>query len=100
MHIGIRHLESYPYRDIWLEISHNLSDSTFFHKDTLHLYLADQWGNWHGKGIGGLLQHTDTHPPKIQIKARNSQSTFQIIHLMNDSLLKSVYDIGIQLKRP
>ena len=32
--IGIRHLDSYPYRDIWLTLNN----------DTLHFYLANEEG--------------------------------------------------------
>lgn len=98
--IGIRHLESYPYRDIWLEMSHNLQDSTSFQKDTLHLYLADEWGNWYGNGIGGLLQYTEEQVLRIHLQEKNNHPSFRIVHLMNDSLLKSVYDVGIQLRHP
>ena len=46
--IGIRHKDTYKYRDLWLTIN----------QDTLHLYLADSIGNWQGKGIGNTKQLT------------------------------------------
>lgn len=99
MEVGIRHLESYKYRDLWLEINHNLQDSTLFQKDTLHIYLADSIGNWLGKGIGGLTQYavdvctynipdTTTHAP-----------TFYITHLMNDQPLESIHNMGIKISQ-
>lgn len=97
--IGIRHLESYPYKDIWLEINHNLKESTIFQKDTLHLYLADKNGNWYGNGIGGLLQYTTDDILRIHLQEKSNQSSISIIHLMNDSLLQSIHDIGIQLQQ-
>lgn len=97
LQIGIRHLESYPYKDIWLEVCHNLQDSTIFQKDTLHLYLADSLGDWQGKGIGGLLQYTEEAPLKVEIKESHSNASIHITHLMSDSLLRSIYDVGIQV---
>lgn len=98
MQIGIRHLESYPYRDIWLRISHNLQDSTLYQDDTLHLYLADKEGNWHGNGIGGLLQYATDSAFKVHLQEKSHRISFRITHLMSDTLLKSVYDVGIRLK--
>lgn len=99
MLIGIRHLASYPYRDIWLEIGHNLHDSVDFHKDTIHLYLANQLGDWYGNGIGGLYQYTKNNVLKLHLQTKSSLTSFYITHLMSDSLLKSIYDIGIQLQK-
>ena len=99
MQIGVRHLESYPYKDIWLEINHNLKDSTTFQKDTIHLYLADPKGNWYGNGIGGLLQYTTNNILRLHLQENSNQSSINIIHLMKDSLLKSIHDIGIQLQQ-
>ena len=36
--IGIRYQESYPYRDIWLEVSHNTKDTLTYVTDTLHFF--------------------------------------------------------------
>ena len=36
--IGIRYQESYPYRDIWLGVSHNTEDTLTYVTDTLQLF--------------------------------------------------------------
>ena len=85
--IGIRHKDTYKYRDLWLTINN----------DTLHLYLADSIGNWKGKGIGNTRQLAfswDT--PKI---SQDSIAEFSIIHIMKDSILPDIQDIGLQIKR-
>ena len=46
MTIGIRHQESYPYRDLWINISTNVKDTSTYTTDTLQLFLADKTGNW------------------------------------------------------
>ena len=95
--IGIRHLESYPYRDIWLGISQNWEDSTLYRTDTLHLYLADEKGQWHGNGIGGMMQFIQK-PPMLWIQPDSvSNRSIMIHHLMSDSILKSIHDIGLKI---
>ena len=85
--IGIRHKDTYKYRDIWLSIN----------EDTLHLYLADSIGNWKGKGIGNTRQLSSSWDSNIS--AKDSISEFRIIHIMKDSILSDIQDIGLQIKR-
>lgn len=84
--IGIRHLDSYPYRDIWLTLNN----------DTLHLYLADKEGNWNGEGIGDLRHFTYTSDLEIQHK---SVSELRITHIMQHNPLFGIHDIGIHLRK-
>lgn len=95
LQIGIRHMATYIYRDIWLEISCYSPNYTY--NDTLHLMLSDSKGNWFGKGIGGLIQHSIELPKDFIIKDSCCLPTFHITHLMKDSLLKGINDIGIQI---
>ena len=95
LQIGVRHMATYTYRDIWLEISSDSPNHT--NKDTLHLMLSDSKGNWYGKGIGGLIQYSIKLPKGFVIKDSCCLPTFYITHLMKDSLLKDINDIGIQI---
>lgn len=95
--IGIRHLESYPYQDLWIGIDQNLQDSTFYRTDTIHLYLTDKKGSWIGHGINGLLQFTHDSG-FLSHSEEEGKYSFRIYHLMSDSLLPSINDIGIRLK--
>lgn len=86
--IGIRHNDSYHYRDLWLAMDN----------DTLHLYLADSIGNWKGSGIGNTRLFTDTIRP-----ARSTQDTLREIrirHIMQDTPLTDIRDIGIRITLP
>lgn len=84
--IGIRHKDTYKYRDLWLTIN----------DDTLHLYLADSIGNWKGKGIGNTRQLTS--PWKTNKVYQDSIAEFRMIHIMKDSILHDIQDIGLQIK--
>lgn len=84
--IGIRHLDSYPYRDIWLTLNN----------DTLHLYLADKNGNWKGEGIGDLRHFIYTSGTEFQY---NSVPELRITHIMQHNPLPGIQDIGIHLRQ-
>lgn len=85
-HIGIRHNDSYPYRDIWLAIG----------TDTAHIYLADKNGNWIGNGIGQMRQL------EIPINLHNTADSItqiNVIHLMEQNPLPGLHDIGLRIEK-
>lgn len=88
--IGIRHKDSYLYRDIWLGI---IQDEQV---DTVHLYLANESGNWKGDGIGEMRLYTELLP--IQVCQKDSTHIIQVAHIMEDDMLKGINDIGICIK--
>lgn len=85
--IGIRHLYSYKYKDIWLKVN----------QDTIHLYLADSTNNWKGNGIGEIRQFNQ--PFKLHLSFNDSIREFHVTHIMQDSLLNGIQDIGIQIRK-
>lgn len=91
--IGIRHKDSYLYRDIWLAITQGSKT------DTLHLYLADEKGNWLGHGIGELRQYVFPIHPAYPIEAADTLRTIHIRHIMKDQPLAGIHDIGVCLKQ-
>lgn len=85
--IGIRHKDSYKYRDLWLTIN----------QDTIHLYLADTIGYWKGTGIGEIRQLV--YPIQIQLSSQDSIRKFHITHIMQDNPLGGLHDIGLKIVR-
>lgn len=85
--IGIRHKDSYPYRDIWLTIN----------QDTVHLYLADSIGNWRGNGIGGIRQ--SNFPIRLSQPTKDSIKEFRITHVMRDHPLNGILNIGLKIEK-
>lgn len=86
--IGIRHKDSYPYRDLWLEVN----------GDTVHLYLTDSTGNWKGQGFGEMRQLDVAIRPAIP--QEDSIREFRIRHIMRDNPLTGIHDIGLHITRP
>jgi gliding motility-associated lipoprotein GldH len=86
--IGIRHKDTYPYRDLWLTVN----------QDTIHMYLADTTGYWLGNGIGNIKQYSNTFQP--QMGTRDSIKELRVTHIMQDNPLHGICDIGIHIKHP
>lgn len=86
--IGIRHKDTYPYRDIWLTVN----------QDTIHIYLADTTGYWKGSGIGNIKQYSSTF--QIKTETGDSIKEFRVTHIMQDNPLHDICDIGIHIKHP
>lgn len=83
--IGIRHKDSFEYRDLWLKIN----------QDTIHLYLADKDGNWLGHGIGEIKQITFPFTLK---STNDSIKEIRIVHIMQQNPLLNLQDIGISIQ--
>lgn len=94
--IGVRHNETYPFRDLWIEIHHPLIPHS--PHERIHLYLADKHGNWKGTGTAGNLYQYTAKGLKLELQP--GDSILQITHIMNTSPLQGISDIGIRLSFP
>ena len=93
----IRTGSSYPYRNIYLFVTTNSPNDKSI-TDTLQYNLADDNGNWYGKGFG------DIHELNLPFKTNvffPVKGTYQIKvqHGMRVEDLKGVYDFGIRIVR-
>lgn len=86
---------SYPYRDLWLLIDQNLTDS-LAHTDTLRYILADEHGKWLGGGAGGLNQLSF---PYRTFTLRDSINNYRLTirQAMDDEQLRGVEKVGIKI---
>ena len=95
--ITIRNTSSYEYRNIFLFIKtsspHGLSI-----KDTVEYKLADEKGNWFGKGLGDI--HDISVPFKTNILfPENGTYTFTVEQGMRNEDLEGIVDIGLRVIR-
>lgn len=90
---------SYPYRDLWLGVGHNLTD-TLFHVDTLRVMLMDEQGKWIGSGVGGLNQFSVPYLLNLSPVARDSVTgyTIWIKQVMGDNPLHGVEKVGLKVE--
>ena len=93
----IRTGASYPYRNIWLFVT-TTSPQGHSITDTLQYNLADEKGNWYGKGSG------DIHELNLPFKSSvffPLKGTYQlrVQHGMRVENLKGVYDFGLKVEK-
>ena len=91
----VRNNNYYPYRNLYLIISHNLEDSTTWQTDTLKYMLANEEGKWNGEGWNSLYH--SSLPLKTAVPRHPGNYTFKIIHGMKDEKLLGINDIGIKI---
>lgn len=85
----------YPYREIWLEITHNLTD-TIMQTDTLKHELTDDYGRWLGGGSGGINQSSLQIINNVHLDSARVYN-LSINHLMSDNPLNGVEKVGIKI---
>lgn len=93
----IRTGSEYPFRNIYLFVTTTAPDGKNM-TDTLRYDLADEKGNWYGKGFG------DIHELKLPYKSNvffPASGTYQINiqHGMRVEDLKGVYDFGLRVEK-
>ncbi|HPY67787.1 MAG TPA: gliding motility lipoprotein GldH [Bacteroidales bacterium] len=96
VYFTIRTGSEYPYRNIFLFVTTTSPDGNKM-TDTLEYYLADEKGNWFGRGAG------DVHELNLPYRSmvffpRKGNYNFTIRHGMRIGDLKGVYDIGINIR--
>ncbi len=88
----------YSYRDLWLRVDHNLTD-TLFHSDTLHVEVSDEQGRWLGSGAGGLNQLSVPYLKHVHPAVRDSVTGYRVMirQTMSDNPLQGVEKIGLKV---
>jgi len=86
---------SYPYRDLWMMVEQNLTD-TLFHADTLRVMMADEKGRQLGSSVGGLHQLSIPWL-KFSVDDQTRPSQIRIRHLMTDDPLPGIEKAGIKI---
>jgi gliding motility-associated lipoprotein GldH len=95
----IRTGSDYPFRNIFLFVTTTAPDG-YTITDTLQYDLADEKGNWYGKGFGDVHELDLSYKSNVYFPLTGTYQ-FRIRHGMRISDLKGVYDIGIRIqKRP
>jgi gliding motility-associated lipoprotein GldH len=93
----IRTSSSYPYRNIYLFVTTTSPDGRSI-GDTLQYNLADEKGNWLGKGFGDIHELNLTYKTNVYFPVRGIYQ-FNIQHGMRAEDLKGVYDIGLRVEK-
>lgn len=86
----------YPYRNIWLSLEHNFTDIDF-RTDTVEYQLANEYGQWHGSGVGGINQISLPFLSNLYLDSTKSYK-LNITQLMIDNPLEGVEKIGFKIE--
>lgn len=87
--------KQYPYRNLWLIVLQNVSDTAFV-TDTVEIKLADAHGKWLGNGSAGLYQLSV--PYKASIALDTARRYFvRIRHGMKDDPVKGIEKVGVRM---
>jgi len=93
----IRTGSSYPFRNIYLFVTTTSPDGKSI-TDTLQYDLADEKGNWSGKGFGDIHELNLTYKSNVYFPVKGIYQ-FNIQHGMRIEDLKGVYDIGLRVEK-
>jgi gliding motility-associated lipoprotein GldH len=91
----IRNSSSYPFRNIFLFVTATSPKGASI-TDTLEYLLADEKGNWFGKGIGDVHELTVRYKSNIYFPAKGTYS-FKVQHGMRSEDLNGIYDFGMRI---
>jgi gliding motility-associated lipoprotein GldH len=93
----IRTGSSYPFRNIYLFVTTTSPDGKVM-TDTLQYFLADDKGNWLGKGFGDIHELSLPYKSNVFFPAKGIYR-FRIQHGMRVGDLKGVYDFGLRIEK-
>jgi gliding motility-associated lipoprotein GldH len=93
----IRTGSKYPFRNIYLFVT-AISPVGKSITDTLQYDLADEKGNWYGKGSGDIHELNLPYKTNVFFPLKGTYH-FKIQHGMRIGDLKGVYDFGLRVEK-
>ncbi len=93
--IAVRHSNSYPYRNLWIEVTTRTANLQ--RRDTINIELADIYGRWHGNGFGPSYQYETRLKGLMPI---GDTTIVAIRHIMRIDTLKGIEQVGITVTTP
>lgn len=93
----IRTGSQYPFRNIFLFVTTSSPDGKAV-TDTLEYEVADEKGNWLGKGFGEIHELRLPYRQNVFFPEKGTYH-FKIQHGMRTIDLKGVYDVGLSVEK-
>ena len=93
----IRTGSSYPFRNIYLFVQTKSPDGKCI-TDTLQYFLADEKGNWYGRGFGDIHELNLPYKSNVYFPVKGTYQ-FSIRHGMRIEDLNGVYDFGLRIEK-
>jgi len=96
IYVNLRNTTSYPNSNIFLFITTHAPSGAML-RDTLECILANQKGDWLGKGVGRIRDNQIIYKNNIRFPSKGIY-TFEIQHGMRTDVLKEVVSVGIRIE--
>ena len=98
LYVGVRYGAAYPYKNLWLQVETLVGGDSIISCDTVRCDIYSDNGRRNGSTAGSLYQAEFFVAP-VNIPWRSTH-TVRLQHIMQDSLLQGIYDVGIRLASP
>jgi gliding motility-associated lipoprotein GldH len=95
INLSVRTSTDYPYRNLYLFVVTSFPSGSSL-TDTIQGIVADEKGEWLGKGAGDIREVTIPFKSNVYFP-ETGEYHFKVIHGMRDTVLKGVYDIGMRI---
>lgn len=95
LYVGVRYSAAYKYRNLCLQVTGIAGYDSIISRDTICCDIYDAAGHHNGSTAGALYQAEYYVAPVPA--PRNNAHTIRLQHIMQDSLLQGIYDVGIRL---
>jgi len=97
VYFTIRTGSDYPFRNLFLFVTVSSPDGNTM-TDTLEFHLADEKGNWYGKGFGDIHELNLPYRTNVFFPLKGTY-LFNIQHGMRIGDLRGVYDFGLRIEK-
>ena len=97
VYLTLRSGSDYPYRNLFLFVTISSPDGNIM-TDTLEYYLADEKGNWYGKGFGDIHEYSLPYRTNVYFPEKGTY-LIKIQHGMRIGDLPGIYDIGLRIEK-
>ena len=94
LYAGVRYSQAYKYKNLCLQVTARAGDSIIL-RDTVCCDIYDDAGLRRGSTAGALYQ-AEYYVASLPV-LQGGAHTICLQHIMQDSLLQGVYDVGIKL---
>jgi len=97
IYISIRNTTDYPNSNLYLFVT-TTSPAGFSNVDTLECLLADEQGNWLGKGFGFIRDNRVPYKHNIRFPIKGVYR-FEIQQAMRTNELVGINSVGVRVER-
>lgn len=91
----VRNTPAYKYQNLWLFVK-KVEPDFMSRNDTAQLFLADDFGNWFGSGLGSYYSAEYIYEDSVHFSQTGTYQYF-IRHGMRTDSLEGIHDIGLSV---